>query len=142
MNGRASLRYLALLLMLAANTAQAALVLVVSATSSPLPRLNIKEAEQLYLGHRATLADGTPVILIDLPAGAERDRFYNLLTGKNPSQTRAHWSRQVFTGRALPPREAESINQARQWIAGTPGMIGYLPDSAVDSSVAVLLRLP
>ncbi len=142
MNGRASLRHLALLLLLAANAAQADLVLVTSASNSAFARLSIKEAEQLYLGHRTTLADGTPVLLIDLPAGTDRDHFYHMLTGKNPNQTRAYWSRQVFTGRALPPREAGSINQARQWIATTPGMIGYLPDSALDDSVSVLLRLP
>jgi hypothetical protein len=39
---------------------------------------------------------------VDLPNGQVRDEFYLKLTGKNPAQIQAYWSRLVFTGRALP----------------------------------------
>ncbi|ANQ83764.1 hypothetical protein dqs_0689 [Azoarcus olearius] len=123
------------------GSAWAELVLV-AARSGPIPALSREEAEQLYLGRRTTLADGTPVSLVDLPAGAARDSFYQELTGKNPSQTRAYWSRLVFTGRALPPREAATVAEARDWIATRPGTIGYLPVGSPDDRLRVLLRLP
>lgn len=122
--------------------AQAELV-VVAARSGPIAALSREEAEQLYLGRRTTLADGTPVGLVDLPAGTARDAFYQELTGKNPSQARAYWSRLVFTGRALPPREAATVAEARDWVATRPGTIGYLPaGSAADDRLRILLRLP
>jgi len=114
---------------------------IVSARNGPIARLSRDEAEQLFLGRRTTLSDGTPVTLIDLPAGPVRDRLYLLLTGKNPIQTRAYWSRQVFTGRAQPPREAPSAEQAGNWIAATPGAIGYLPADHADSRLQALLPL-
>ncbi len=141
MNGYAILCRTVLFLLLHVPVAYGETVLV-TAHNGPVAKLSRKEAEQLYLGHRTTLDDGTPVMLADLPTGAERNHFYSSLTGKNPSQIRAHWSRQVFTGRALPPREAANLQQAQQWIAETPGMIGYLPDTAADGSLTILLRLP
>ncbi len=122
--------------------ASADLVLV-TAASSPIAGLSRDEAEQLYLGLRTTLNNGTPVKLIDMPAGDLRDRFYLRLTGKNPNQIRAHWSRQVFTGRALPPREIGNNKDLDSILDRSSETIAYLTENSLDSSkLRVLLRLP
>lgn len=117
-------------------------IVVVAGAGSTLPALTVAQAEQFYLGRASTLPGRVAVTLADLPAGAVRDQFYEQLTRKNPSQIRAHWSRMVFTGRALPPQEAASVEQLRQWLAAQPNLIGYLPVSELDARVRVLLRLP
>ncbi|WP_374486666.1 hypothetical protein [Zoogloea sp.] len=127
--------------LLAPGLSKAELVLVASARSAGI-ELNHERAENLYLGNTTTLADGTPVKLIDLPNGMLRDDFYLKLTGKNPAQIRAYWSRQVFTGRALPPREAGSVAEARQWLTDIPNLIGYLERSDVPAGARILLRFP
>lgn len=115
---------------------------LVSAAAGPVTALDRDTAEQLYLGRRSNLSDGTAVQLIDLPAGPERDRFYLGLTGKNPSQIRAYWSRLVFTGRVQPPREAADVAAARRLLGEIPGAIAYLPLEAADSpQLRILLRL-
>lgn len=120
--------------------AQTPLVLV-SAATGPIAVLDRDTAEQLYLGRRSSLPDATAVQLIDLPAGPERDRFYLQLTGKNPSQIRAYWSRLVFTGRAQPPREAASVSDARRLLDEIPGTIAYLPlDAASSPRLRILLQ--
>lgn len=117
-------------------------IVLVTAADGPIDTLGLDIAEQLYLGRRSALADGRPVQLLDLPAGPARDRFYQRLTGKNPAQIRAYWSRLVFTGRALPPREASGIDEARRILLETPGTIGYLPATrASDPALRILLRL-
>lgn len=125
-----------------ANPVSGAEVLVVTALNGHIATLNSDEASQLYLGRRTTLGDGTPVTLFDLPAGQTRDRFYALLTGKNPNQIRAYWSRQVFTGRALPPREIKSATDLPALLSSDPASIGYLPDGPVDPKLRILLKLP
>lgn len=117
-------------------------IVIVSGAKSPLAELTLTQAEQFYLGRAHSLPDGVAVTLADLPPGPLRDQFYQRLTGKNPSQIRAHWSRMVFTGRALPPQEAADIEQLRAWLNAKPNMIGYLPSAEADSRVRVLLRLP
>ncbi|NMG73834.1 hypothetical protein GPA25_03585 [Aromatoleum diolicum] len=117
-------------------------IVIVSGAQSPLPELTRTQVEQFYLGRAHSLPDGVAVTLADLPASPLRDRFYQNLTGKNPGQIRAHWSRMVFTGRALPPQEAADIAQLRQWLNSIPNMIGYMPSAEADSRVRVLLRLP
>ena len=131
---------LPLLLAIAAAPLQAQVV-VVTADAGPVKALSRSEAEQLYLGRRTTLDNGLSVSLVDLPSGAARNQFYQLLTGKNPGQIRAYWSRQVFTGRALPPREAASIEEVRELLIAEPASIGYLPEGDVDKRLRVLLRL-
>jgi hypothetical protein len=135
----------ALLLLHGASPAEPAPVTgiqLVTATSSQVASLSAEEASQLFLGHRTTLHDGTPVTLIDLPSGPTRNSTYQTLTGKNPVQVRANWSRLVFSGRVRPPREAHSQREARDLLVATPNAIGYLPASVSDDRLKVLLRLP
>ena len=130
-----------ILLMLAAPAVRAEIVLV-TAMDSAIEALSRDEAEQLYLGRRATLSARGALILLDLPSGPVRDQFYRLLTGKNPSQIRAYWSRMVFTGRALPPTESADANDAQRILLENPNAIAYLPSTyADDPSLRVLLRL-
>lgn len=129
------------ILLACTSAAQAEVVLVTSARSGPI-ELSREQAEKLYLGRSTTLGDGTPVNLVDLPNGSTRDEFYVKLTGKNPTQIQAYWSRIVFTGRASPPKEAGSIAEARQWLIDTPNIIGYLERNDVSPGLRILLRLP
>lgn len=122
-------------------TATAEIIVVASNRSGPI-ELTREQAEKLYLGRSVTLGDGTPVSLVDLPNGSVRDEFYLKLTGKNPAQIQAYWSHLVFTGRALPPREASSLAEARQWLSGTPNLIGYIDRTDLNSGMRILLRLP
>lgn len=131
----------AALLWTALPSAAAEFVLVTAADNG-LIELERETAEQLYLGRRTTAEDSRQVQLLDLPSGAARDRFYQLLTGKNASQIRAYWSRLVFTGRAVPPREADSAEGMRELLQQIPNTIGYLPiDAAADSGLRVLLQV-
>ncbi|MCK0506718.1 hypothetical protein [Aromatoleum anaerobium] len=120
----------------------AAQILIVTSARGAIGELSRQQAEQLYLGRTRSLPDGTPVALADLPGGRVRDRFYEQLTGKNPSQIRAYWSRMVFTGRALPPQQAENVRELGARLMANPNLIGYLPAADADPRMKVLLELP
>lgn len=114
---------------------------IVTGQGSAIASLSRSEAERLYLGRTTTLADNSAVTLVDLPPGTARDKFYLDLTGKNPVQTRANWSRQVFTGRALPPRQATSMDELRTWLISDPHSIGYMPTSQIPTDLRSLLEI-
>lgn len=127
--------------LLLSGTGRAEIIVVASNRSGPI-ELTREQAEKLYLGRSVTLGDGTPVSLVDLPNSSLRDEFYLKLTGKNPAQIQAYRSHLVFTGRALPPREAATLGEARQWLSGTPNLIGYIDRADLTSGMRILLRLP
>lgn len=133
---------LALALALWHATAHAEGVVLVSARAGAIDALDRETSAQLYLGRRTALSDGRSVRLIDLPAGPERDLFYQQLTGKNPSQIRAYWSRLVFTGRAHPPQEALDTADAIRRVLADPNALAYLPAAAADHpALRILLGL-
>jgi hypothetical protein len=137
-----ALRLLIALIAIALTGTAAAEIVVVTRAHGAIESLTREEAEQLYLGRLSALRDGTPVKLLDLPSGPIRDAFYAALIGKNAAQTRAYWSRMVFTGRARPPREVLDVEQMREQLRSDPGFIGYLPSAEVDADLRVLVRLP
>ncbi len=123
-------------------TAYAQAVVLVSARAGGIAELDRETAAQLYLGRRTSLPDGRSARLLDLPASPERDLFYEQLTGKNPSQIRAYWSRMVFTGRAHPPHEAKDQEDALHRVLADPTALAYLPAATVsDQPLHVLMHL-
>lgn len=126
---------------LASTAAHSQPVLLVSASDGMITDLSRAEAEQLYLGRLSALRDGTPARLLDLAPGPTRNDFYQRLIGKNPTQTRAYWSRIVFTGRARPPREVPGPDDLRNALDQDPNLIGYLPADQLSPGLHVLLRL-
>lgn len=124
----------------AAEPARAQIALV-TAADGPIRSLDRDEAEQLYLGRLSALSNGTPVRLLDLPNGEVRDTFYLELIGKNGPQTRAYWSRMVFTGRTRPPREVTDTAELRALMAQDHHLIGYLPAAALTPQLRVLLMI-
>ena len=134
-----------LILLVALSFGQAARaqgVVLVSARAGGIPELDRETAAQLYLGRRTSLPDGRSARLLDLPAGPERDLFYERLTAKNPSQIRAYWSRMVFTGRAQPPHEVDDQEDALRRVLADPNTLAYLPAASVtDQPLHVLMHL-
>ncbi|MBV1884345.1 MAG: hypothetical protein KUG82_22075 [Pseudomonadales bacterium] len=61
--------------------------------------------------------------------------------GKDPSKSKAYWSRLIFTAAGIPPRTFKSTVEVMQWISAHPNAIGYIESSAVNETVKVLIEL-
>ncbi len=132
---------LGLPLALAASTASAELVVIVSARS-PAQNLNAEQVAAIFLGQAGRFPDGREAVALDQRLGAEeRDQFYQQVSGKTPALLKAHWSKLVFTGRGQPPREAADSASVRRMVAANPSMIGYIERAALDASVRPVLVL-
>ncbi len=116
-------------------------IAVVTASESAIGSMSLEEAQLLYLGRLTALRDRTPVQLLDLPPGDTRDAFYQRLTGRNPVQIRAYWSRMVFTGRARPPQQVASDAAMVNALLVDLHSVGYLPVGSVPASLRTLLTL-
>jgi len=109
------------------------IVVIVSPAAKPISKEQISD---LYLGRGGSL---TP---IDQTAGsAIYVQFYKQATGRDVAQVKAIWSRILFTGRGLPPKQLPDSAAVKQAIAANPNAVGYIEKSAVDASVKVVLPL-
>jgi hypothetical protein len=80
--------------------------------------------------------------LVDQPAAAPiKAEFYQKVSGHDLSQVKATWSRLIFTGKALPPKELPDAAAIKKAVAADPKTVGYIQKSEVDSSVKVLFSV-
>ena len=79
---------------------------------------------------------------LDLPnSAALKAEFYQKVSGHDLSQVKATWSRLIFTGKALPPKELPDAAAIKKAVAADPKTVGYIQKSEVDSSVKVLFSV-
>jgi ABC-type phosphate transport system substrate-binding protein len=117
----------------AANIQAEDIVVIVNPAAKAISKDQIAD---LYLGRSGGL---TP---IDQTAGsAIYVQFYKQATGRDVAQVKAIWSRILFTGRGLPPKQLPDSAAVKQAIAANPNAVGYIEKSAVDASVKVVLPL-
>ncbi|MFZ4623760.1 MAG: hypothetical protein ACOYNF_05935 [Rhodoferax sp.] len=130
-----------LLFLVLAQTSQAQVALVAGAKSAATP-VTPEQAASVFLGKSDQLPGIGTVLLIDLPENSTtRDYFYSKAAGKSPSQVRATWSRLVFSGKGVPPKEIASSAEVKKLASANPNVIGYIEKSAVDANVKVLLMV-
>jgi len=123
----------------AAATAASAEVVIVASAKSAIGALTTEQAADIFLGKSSTSPGGAPVTPIDQAEGSSvREEFYAKATGKNAAQLKAYWSKQIFSGKGQPPKEAGDNNGVKSQLASNPNAIGYIDKSAVDGSVKAL----
>lgn len=127
-----------LLLSLAAGTASAEVVVVVSA-DNPVETLSRAQLTDIYLGRLNHFPNGDAVVPIDQrESSPAHDEFYTRYLGQSPAQIKAHWSKLIFTGRGQPPRAVSGGAAAAELVAGHPNAIGYLDAELVDERLQVV----
>jgi hypothetical protein len=104
---------------------------------NPAAKMVSKEQiADLYLGR------GKGLTLVDQTVGsAIYVEFYKKATGRDIAQIKAIWSRILFTGRGLPPKQLPDSAAVKKAVVANPNTIGYIEKSAVDASVKVAFPL-
>ena len=124
---------LILALLLAANVRAEDIVVIVNPASAPLSKEQIAD---IYLARSSAR---TP---IDQAAGSSiYAEFYKKATGHDAAQVRAIWSKILFTGRGVPPKQLPDSEAVKKAVASNPKAVGYIEKSAVDASVKVVMPL-
>jgi ABC-type phosphate transport system substrate-binding protein len=91
-----------------------------------------EQVADLYLGRSDAW---TP---IDQAVGSEiYVEFYKKVTGRNSAQVKAIWSRILFTGGGVPPKQLRDSAAVKKAVAANPKAVGYIEKSAVDASIKV-----
>jgi methyl coenzyme M reductase subunit C len=119
--------------------AQTSIVLVVNENSKVL-RLTRDELAVIYMGNVSTNTTLQALQVLDMQEGDVRDKFYLALMGKTRNQMHAYWARQVFTNRAIPPKEYSEMYLIEMLLKYTT-VIAYLPSDKVKPGMRIVLQL-
>ncbi|MDT8999534.1 phosphate ABC transporter substrate-binding protein [Paucibacter sp. APW11] len=123
----------------ASVTSHADAVVIVHPSNSS--SLDDEQITKIFLGQTKTFAGGSEATPVDLKEGsALREDFGNKVLKKNPSQLKALWARQIFTGGAKPPKELDGEDAVLKFVASTPGAIGYVDAGKVNGTVKAVKR--
>lgn len=117
-------------------------VVVVAHPAVKIDGLSEQDVRQLFMGRTSVLPDGTPVKLLDLAEDAPaRAAFLSEVMGKTEQQMRSHWTRQIFTGKAQPPKIMATDSEVMRTVSSMPGHVGYVDSAeAVRANVKVLYK--
>ena len=112
---------------------------VVANESMKADSIKAKDLRNIYLKKKRYLYENQVAEPTGLEDGEARLEFISKVLRKTESTLNSYWSRLIFTGRANPPRLFSSQDELMQYIARTPGAIGYMDsDSTIIQGVKII----
>jgi len=104
--------------------------------------LDTQNIRKLFLGERKSFPSGNYATPFNHSIGSpDRKEFFSLVLNMPEVSHKRHWRRKIASGTGNSPIELNSRSEVLKSIATTPGSIGYIDASKVDSSVKVLLTI-
>lgn len=114
-------------------------VVIIVNPNVPVDSLTKNKLLDLYTGDIRKWDNNQPIVTFDLkPKLKVRDQFFNLL-GKTSSRMKSIWLKKMLAGEGDPPTAMDSEKSLLSKIASTPGAIGFVSKSIVNSSVKVII---
>lgn len=129
---------LLLLLLLTAQFTLAAEVYIVAHRDVVDKELSKKTVERIFLGKKTRWSNGDQLIPVMLKSGELHERFVRRMLSRDATQFNTYWKQAVFTGRGLPPKSFDTLNEMLDYIADTPGAVGYCAFPPGNEAIIVL----
>jgi ABC-type phosphate transport system substrate-binding protein len=100
----------------------------------------IREADlrAIFTGEKTRFADGSRVVPVILKGGAAHEVFLKNHVGEDPDEFRAQWRKAIFTGQGAMPKTFDSEAALIEYVAVTPGALGYVSRIAAQDKVKSL----
>jgi ABC-type phosphate transport system substrate-binding protein len=94
-----------------------------------------------YLKKTTEWGGGETIHPIDLTTKfPARDRFTEQVVRKTASQLKTYWNQQIFSGKGVPPPEAETPGDVIEYVLANKGAVGYIP-ADIDAGKAKVIRI-
>lgn len=125
------------------STAALAEIAIIANPGSGASELDAKTAKKLFLGKTQSVPGMSSVTLVDqADSSSTKAEFTEKVTKKGLGKYKAYWSKKIFSGKAVPPKELANDAEVKAYVAGHRDAVGYVDASDVDDSVKVLFRAP
>ena len=113
-------------------------VAVIANPSVKATAISKGELSDVFTGASSSLSDGSHVVPVLLKQGAAHETFLSDFIGKSDAAFRTTWRSLVFTGEGSMPKTFNSEAAMVDYVAATPGAIGYVSKATEHDKVKVL----
>jgi hypothetical protein len=96
------------------------------------------DLRDVFTGAASSFKDGSHVTPVLLKSGPVNDSFLSLYIGKSDAAFRANWRSLLFSGQGVMPRSFDSEAALVDYVAHTPGAVGYIAKGSPHEGVKVL----
>lgn len=101
--------------------------------------LDAKAIIRIFLGKEKKFPDGSETIPVNQnPDSQTRQDFDKNILGRSTTQVVASWSKLVFTGKGIPPKELDNDTEVINLVSTNPSVIGYVDRASVTNSVKIV----
>jgi TonB family protein len=139
MNARRRTIVVAVLMLASKAIALAGEVKVIANAAISSASISDSELRSVFLLQRKTLKDGTAVEPVLQKRGPVHDAFCKHFLSRDGEEIGIYYDGIVFTGKGSMPKQLNSDADVLNYVARTPGAIGYVSSSASADGVKVLM---
>jgi hypothetical protein len=120
------------------SAARAQDVVLVANKSVQISEITNADLHGIFMGARTRFADGSHAVPVTLKGGPVHEVFLRNHVGEGPEEFRSEWRKVVFTGQGAMPKAFDSESALIEYVAATPGAIGYVSRVSSQDGVKVL----
>jgi hypothetical protein len=143
MKAIAKIRCVAALLVLLSCCAAASAqdVVLVANKDVQISGIANSDLRAIFLGSKTRFSDGSHAVPVTLKGGPIHEVFLKNHLSESPEDFRAQWRKSVFTGQGAMPKACDSEAAMLEYVAATPGAVGYVSRIPPESAEKVKLLI-
>ena len=117
------------------SAASAQDVVLVANKGVQISQISNADLRAIFLGTRTRFADGSRAVPVILKGGPAHEVFLKNHVGEGPEEFRSQWRKVVFTGQGAMPKAFDSESALIEYVAATPGAVGYVSQISLQNRV-------
>jgi hypothetical protein len=121
------------------SAARAQDVVLVANRSVQIAAISAADLRAIFLEAKTKFADGSHALPVVLRGGPVHEVFLRNYLGETPQEFRMRWQKAVFTGQGAMPKTCDSESALIEYVATTPGAIGYVSRISPQDDVKTLV---
>jgi hypothetical protein len=95
----------------------------------------------IFLGTKTRFSDGSHAVPVTLKGGPAHEVFLKNYVGEDPEEFRSQWRKVVFAGQGAMPKAFDSESTLIDYVAATPGAVGYVSRISPQDRVKLLFAI-
>jgi ABC-type phosphate transport system substrate-binding protein len=116
-------------------------VVLVANKGVQISEISNADLRSIFMGTRTRFSDGSHAVPVTLKGGAAHEVFLKNYVGEGPEEFRAQWRKVVFTGQGAMPKAFDSESALIEYVAATPGAVGYASRISSQDNVKLLAAI-